>query len=170
VAHRRVRPRRRHSSRAARHLPSHPHEVDFQIWSTRCVARTGVGARRHTGQAPSWTPRLPSSNGSVPQATFPQLRDANQRKTNSWPCSRTSCATRWPTAAAADLLRLGAHDEARVRKASEIVGRQVQHLTGLVDDLIDVSRVTRRHVELDCIPLECEKHHPGRDRASASVD
>jgi CheY-like chemotaxis protein/anti-sigma regulatory factor (Ser/Thr protein kinase) len=41
-----------------------------------------------------------------------------------------------------------------VRKASEIVARQVKHLTGLVDDLLDVSRVTRGHVELDCVPLD----------------
>lgn len=59
-----------------------------------------------------------------------------------------------PIGAAADLLRLAAHDEARVRKASEIVARQVQHLVGLVDDLLDVSRVTRGRVDLDCVPLD----------------
>ena len=59
-----------------------------------------------------------------------------------------------PIAAAADLLRLGAHDEARVTKASDIIGRQVRHLTGLVDELLDVARVTRGHVELECAPLD----------------
>jgi signal transduction histidine kinase len=84
-----------------------------------------------------------------------QLRDANRRKDEFLAMLahelRNPLA---PIAAAADLLRLGSHDEARVRKASEVVGRQVKHLTGLVDDLLDVSRVTRGHVELDCVPLD----------------
>jgi CheY-like chemotaxis protein len=36
-----------------------------------------------------------------------------------------------------------------VRQTSQIIGRQVHHLTSLVDDLLDVSRVTRGLVELD---------------------
>lgn len=84
-----------------------------------------------------------------------QLQEANQRKDEFLAMLahelRNPLA---PIAAAADLLRLAAHDEARVRKISAIVARQVQHLTGLVDDLLDVSRVTRGHVGLDCTPLD----------------
>ena len=53
-----------------------------------------------------------------------------------------------PISSAAQLLGHVAADEKRVRQASEIIGRQVRHLTGLVDDLLDVSRVTRGLVEL----------------------
>jgi PAS domain S-box-containing protein len=53
-----------------------------------------------------------------------------------------------PISSAAQLLVHVAADEKRVRHASEIIGRQVRHLTGLVDDLLDVSRVTRGLVEL----------------------
>jgi PAS domain S-box-containing protein len=53
-----------------------------------------------------------------------------------------------PISAAADLLRLGAPDEARVRQSSSIIGRQVRHMTRLVDDLLDVSRVTRGLITL----------------------
>jgi PAS domain S-box-containing protein len=53
-----------------------------------------------------------------------------------------------PISSAAQLLAHVATDEKRVRLASEIIGRQVHHLTGLVDDLLDVSRVTRGLVEL----------------------
>ncbi|MDN4038758.1 ATP-binding protein [Massilia sp. YIM B02443] len=53
-----------------------------------------------------------------------------------------------PISAAADLLRLGAPDEARVRQSSTIIGRQVRHMTRLVDDLLDVSRVTRGLITL----------------------
>jgi signal transduction histidine kinase/ActR/RegA family two-component response regulator len=59
-----------------------------------------------------------------------------------------------PISAAAHLLRTGKVDAARVRQTSEIIGRQVQHLTSLVDDLLDVSRVSRGQVELEKTPLE----------------
>lgn len=53
-----------------------------------------------------------------------------------------------PIATAAALLKLGATNEGRVRKASEVITRQVDHMTELVDDLLDVSRVTRGLVTL----------------------
>jgi PAS domain S-box-containing protein len=53
-----------------------------------------------------------------------------------------------PISSAAQLLVRAAADEKRVRQSSEIIIRQVRHLTGLVDDLLDVSRVTRGLVEL----------------------
>ncbi|AWG45832.1 MULTISPECIES: PAS domain S-box protein [unclassified Massilia] len=53
-----------------------------------------------------------------------------------------------PITSAAQLLVHVAADEKRVRQSSEIIVRQVRHLTGLVDDLLDVSRVTRGLVEL----------------------
>ncbi|VXB16387.1 ATP-binding protein [Massilia sp. 9I] len=54
-----------------------------------------------------------------------------------------------PISAAAELLRIGALDEARVRRSSNIIGRQVRHMTRLVDDLLDVSRVTRGLITLE---------------------
>jgi PAS domain S-box-containing protein len=59
-----------------------------------------------------------------------------------------------PISAAAQLLQMGAVDEARVRQTSQIIGRQVHHLTSLVDDLLDVSRVTRGLVELDSAQVD----------------
>lgn len=53
-----------------------------------------------------------------------------------------------PIATAAELLKLATYDEARVRKASDVISRQVVHMTELVDDLLDVSRVTRGFVTL----------------------
>jgi CheY-like chemotaxis protein/two-component sensor histidine kinase len=41
-----------------------------------------------------------------------------------------------------------------VRRTSQIIGRQVSHMTSLVDDLLDVSRVTRGLVELENAPLD----------------
>nr|WP_314540646.1 ATP-binding protein [uncultured Massilia sp.] len=59
-----------------------------------------------------------------------------------------------PIGAAAELLQRAQLDEAMVRKTSRIVGRQVAHMTGLIDDLLDVSRVTRGLVELECDTLD----------------
>lgn len=58
-----------------------------------------------------------------------------------------------PISAAAELLQMGRLDEERVQRTSRIIGRQVRHMTGLVDDLLDVSRVTRGLVELEKAPL-----------------
>jgi PAS domain S-box-containing protein len=54
-----------------------------------------------------------------------------------------------PVSAAADLLRLTHMDEDRVKQTSEIIARQVKHMTGLIDDLMDVSRVTRGLISLE---------------------
>jgi PAS domain S-box-containing protein len=54
-----------------------------------------------------------------------------------------------PISAAAELLQMTKLDEERVQRTSRIIGRQVKHMTSLVDDLLDVSRVTRGLVELD---------------------
>ena len=53
-----------------------------------------------------------------------------------------------PISAAADLLSMTAGSEP-VRRASGVITRQVRHMTGLIDDLLDVSRVTRGLVVLD---------------------
>ena len=53
-----------------------------------------------------------------------------------------------PISTAAGLLKLFSQDEARVRNTSEIIARQVQHMSKLLDDLLDVSRVTRGVVSL----------------------
>jgi len=54
-----------------------------------------------------------------------------------------------PISTAAELLRsVYASDPAQMRRTSEIIGRQVGHMVHLVDDLLDVSRVTRGIIEL----------------------
>jgi len=62
-----------------------------------------------------------------------------------------------PIGAAADLLRLVQLDHARVKQTSEIVSRQVSHMTGLIDDLMDVSRVTRGLVKLEKARLDAKR-------------
>ena len=54
-----------------------------------------------------------------------------------------------PIATAASLLALAAQEPARVRQVSAVISRQATHMTGLIDDLMDVSRVTRGLVSLE---------------------
>ena len=58
-----------------------------------------------------------------------------------------------PISAAADLLSFARLDEARIKKTSGIISRQVAHMAGLVDDLLDVSRVTRGLTTLEKVEL-----------------
>lgn len=53
-----------------------------------------------------------------------------------------------PIRAAAELLHLAPGNEDIVRRSSSIIDRQIRHMVGLVDDLLDVSRVTRGMVLL----------------------
>jgi signal transduction histidine kinase/ActR/RegA family two-component response regulator len=54
-----------------------------------------------------------------------------------------------PIRAASDLLRIPSLGRDKIQQTSEIISRQVQHMTGLIDDLLDLSRVSRGLVTLD---------------------
>ncbi|HEY0844459.1 MAG TPA: ATP-binding protein [Noviherbaspirillum sp.] len=53
-----------------------------------------------------------------------------------------------PIAAAAELLGLGHLGQQRVAQTAATISRQVAHITGLVDDLLDMSRVTHGLISL----------------------
>ncbi|MBK4737244.1 response regulator [Noviherbaspirillum sp. DKR-6] len=53
-----------------------------------------------------------------------------------------------PIATAAELLRHASMSPERTRRTSDIIARQVTHMTSLLDDLLDVSRVTRGQISL----------------------
>ena len=53
-----------------------------------------------------------------------------------------------PISASATLLKVAPNDILVVNKASNIIARQISHITGLVDDLLDVSRVNNGSVVL----------------------
>jgi PAS domain S-box-containing protein len=59
-----------------------------------------------------------------------------------------------PVSAAAQLLTIMAEDPQRVRQAAGVITRQVRHMAALVDDLLDVARVTRGLIELDKTVLD----------------
>ncbi|OBV38688.1 ATP-binding protein [Janthinobacterium psychrotolerans] len=59
-----------------------------------------------------------------------------------------------PITSAAYLLELKAHDEQLVRRSAQVIGRQVRHLTSLVNSLLDVSRVTHGLIQLDTAVID----------------
>jgi PAS domain S-box-containing protein len=59
-----------------------------------------------------------------------------------------------PISNAARALRLGGGAEESLRAASDMLERQVRQMSRLVDDLLDMSRVTRGKIELRKEPLE----------------
>lgn len=54
-----------------------------------------------------------------------------------------------PINSAATLLEMASDDPERVKRSSKIIARQVGHMTNLIDDLLDVARVTRGLITLD---------------------
>jgi PAS domain S-box-containing protein len=61
-----------------------------------------------------------------------------------------------PISAAAQLMAMVDLAPARVRQTSQVIGRQVAHMTALVDDLLDVSRVTQGLVGITRSPQDME--------------
>jgi PAS domain S-box-containing protein len=59
-----------------------------------------------------------------------------------------------PIGNAAELLRMVPGDPKQVAAAARVISRQVAHMTDMVDDLLDVSRVTRGLVEFERAPVD----------------
>jgi signal transduction histidine kinase/ActR/RegA family two-component response regulator len=59
-----------------------------------------------------------------------------------------------PISSAAQLLKRLSGGDSQVGLASEIIERQVSHMSGLVDDLLDASRMSRGLVDLDKQPVD----------------
>lgn len=76
-----------------------------------------------------------------------------------------------PISAAATLLGLPSIEIEQVRNASEVITRQVRHMTELVDDLLDVSRVKRGLVTLEAEVFDLRGPiHTGIEQVRTLVD
>lgn len=59
-----------------------------------------------------------------------------------------------PISMAAESLRAAPHDAERVRRNAEVIGRQVRHMVRLIDDLLDVARITQGKIQLRLGPVD----------------
>jgi signal transduction histidine kinase/DNA-binding response OmpR family regulator len=59
-----------------------------------------------------------------------------------------------PIRNACQILRLAAPDQSDLYPAVDLIDRQVQHLARLVDDLIDIGRITRSKIQLQTEPVD----------------
>ncbi|HEX9565581.1 MAG TPA: ATP-binding protein [Gemmatimonadaceae bacterium] len=85
-----------------------------------------------------------------------------------------------PIRNALEIMRLAGDDDAAVKRAREVLDRQVTQLARIVEDLIDVARIVERKIELrkECVPLravvdtavESCRSLIGRQRQTLSVD
>src|SRR5262249_35210306 len=59
-----------------------------------------------------------------------------------------------PIRTALHILKLSGSDVAKVEQVRELMDRQVRHLARLVDDLLDVSRISRGRIQLQIAKLD----------------
>ena len=85
----------------------------------------------------------------VTQAQVPRRRRPTAPRTSSWPCSRDELRNPLaPIVTSAALLRRPGIPAPVVERSAGIVERQARSLARLLDDLLDVSRITRNRIEL----------------------
>lgn len=136
----------------AHHLASgKPFEREFRLWhhsgDFHWILARALPMRDEGGRIVRWIATLTDIQ-SQKQAQQ-DLMEANRQKDEFLAMLahelRNPLA---PVSTAAQLLQLSANDPHRVRKTSELIARQVGHMTELVNNLMDVSRVTRGLVRI----------------------
>jgi PAS domain S-box-containing protein len=150
------------------HAEMHDREID-QIIATKEVVRGEVPFAGTNGRriyeyilVPVLAPdgEVEAIAGTTRDVTERQqaeeaLRDSNRRKDEFLAMLahelRNPLA---PISAAAEILQMKALDQKATERTSRIISRQVKHMTALVDDMLDLSRVTRGLVTLSKSPLD----------------
>jgi signal transduction histidine kinase len=84
-----------------------------------------------------------------------ELKESGRARTSSWRCWPTNCAIRSLPSAVPCRCFISRDPPCRTPGWSRaVIDRQVQHLTRLVDDLLDISRITRNKLVLRRSPIE----------------
>jgi PAS domain S-box-containing protein len=133
------------------HATGEPYEVECRLrhrtGEYRWVLSRALPVRDETGAVFRW---MGTCTDIHDQKVFQEeLKAANRRKDEFLAMLahelRNPLA---PISSAAHTLELSAEDPSRVVHASKLINRQVKHMTALVDDLLDVSRVNRGLVRI----------------------
>lgn len=114
----------------------------------KCVLASAVPIRDDAGSIEGAVVALMDVSDQV--RAEQELRQAHQRKDNFLAVlaheMRNPLA---PIAAAADVLRISFPENDKVQHTSAMIARQVKHLTSLLDDLLDLSRLGRGMIALE---------------------
>ncbi|MDB5352907.1 MAG: hypothetical protein JWN86_4154 [Planctomycetota bacterium] len=153
-------------------VPVPPHELPMQLAASKGVEVHNAevtmvfkdGSLRHTyGNAvPLWNPDG-SVRGSVGASVDitelkqaeDKLKDADRNKDEF--LAMLAHELRNPLApiqSSLELFRLAGSNDPKLERAKAIMERQVNHLVRLVDDLLDVSRITRGQITLQKAPVD----------------
>jgi PAS domain S-box-containing protein len=131
--------------------PEQDHEWEYRFVRPDGAVRWMAGRSRAIRDAEGRVVRVVGTNADVTERkrVEAELREADRRKTDF--IAVLSHELRNPLAAvrnALGVLRLAPADGERVARARAALDRQVDQLARLVDDLLDVSRVSRGELEL----------------------
>jgi len=143
------------SSFAANILFESEHRLAHHSGGYRWVLNRALPSFDDSGRATHWIGTLTDIHDQ--KAGADELRAAARRKDEF--LAMLAHELRNPLAPisnAAQLLTLAGASEQRIRQSSEVIIRQVRHMTELVDDLLDVSRVTRGQVALEREPVDID--------------
>jgi PAS domain S-box-containing protein len=129
-----------------------PYEIEYRLrhhsGGYRWVLGRALPVRDAAGRIQRWMGTCTDIHEQ--KLTEDALREADQRKDEF--LAMLGHELRNPLApirSAASLLPLAKGDPARIEHIGRVISRQTTHMTGLIDDLLDVSRVTRGMIELE---------------------
>ncbi len=119
--------------------------------STAACGRTVASPGSATAARPSTTPAGGRCAASASRSTSPSASSPSRRcrrptggRTASSRRWRTSCAIRWRRSATpSSCCAAGGHDDPQVVWCRDVIDRQVTQMARLLEDLLDVSRLTR---------------------------
>ena len=134
-----------------------PYEITYRTrhhsGEYRWILARGLPLRSESGEIIKWL----GTDTDIHEAKLAEeaLQEANHRKDEFLAMLahelRNPLA---PISAAAQVLRIAPGQPDKVRQYSEVITRQVNHMTTLVNDLLDVSRVTRGMVQLEMAEVD----------------
>jgi PAS domain S-box-containing protein len=127
--------------------------IPYERLGPRWVKAAYVPTRDHMGRTDGWV--AVTTDITAYREMEAALRDADRRKDEF--LAVLAHELRNPLAPIRNslhILRKNHADSATSQKLSEMIERQVNHMVRLVDDLLDVSRITRGKIELRKEPTE----------------
>lgn len=140
--------------------------AEHQDWNLECRIRRADGAvrwiwayGRYLGQSGEHSARLFGLVSDITERKLAEqaLKDADRRKDEFLAMLAHELRNPLgPMRNVAQLLKMGGLDTSRTAWCGDVVDRQVKHLSQLVDDLLDISRITLGKIELKKEPLAIE--------------